>query len=218
MRFAVVANGLGLQGRFSREIDRLACTGEGRANDRSYNALPPGEVGRVLQPEEPLIDTTIGLYLLGGALVLVGLAGLVLPVLPGIVLVFAGLVVGAWADGFSRVGAWGIAIIGVLAAVAFAVDFLASLLGAKRVGASGLALAGAGLGAFVGLLFGVPGLILGPFIGAVAGELIARRDLVRAGQVGLATWVGMVLGAVTKVILAFMMIATFAAFYLLSGG
>jgi uncharacterized protein YqgC (DUF456 family) len=164
------------------------------------------------------MDPTIGLYLVGGVLVLVGLAGLVLPVLPGILLVFAGLALAAWADGFARVGAWGLAIIGGLAIAALAVDFLASLLGARRVGASGLAVAGAGLGALVGLLFGVPGLILGPFIGAVGGELIARRDLVRAGQVGLATWIGMVLGGVTKVILAFMMIATFAAFYLLSGG
>ena len=163
------------------------------------------------------MDATIGLYLVGSALVLVGLAGLVLPVLPGILLVFAGLAVAAWADGFARVGAWGLAIIGGLAVAALAVDFLASLLGARRAGASGLAVAGAGLGALVGLLFGVPGLILGPFIGAVGGELIARRDLVRAGQVGLATWIGMVLGGVTKVILAFMMIATFAAFYLLSG-
>jgi uncharacterized protein YqgC (DUF456 family) len=164
------------------------------------------------------MDATIGLYLVGGVLVLVGLAGLVLPVLPGILLVFAGLALAAWADGFARVGAWGLAIIGGLAVAALAVDFLASLLGARRAGASGLAVAGAGLGALVGLLFGVPGLILGPFIGAVGGELIARRDLVRAGQVGLATWIGMVLGGVTKVILAFMMIATFAAFYLLSGG
>jgi len=163
------------------------------------------------------MDATIGLYLVGGMLVLVGLAGLVLPVLPGILLVFAGLALAAWADGFARVGAWGLAVIGGLAVAALAVDFLASLLGARRAGASGLAVAGAGLGALVGLLFGVPGLILGPFIGAVGGELIARRDLVRAGQVGLATWIGMVLGGVTKVILAFMMIATFAAFYLLSG-
>ena len=163
------------------------------------------------------MDATIGLYLVGSLLVLVGLAGLVLPVLPGILLVFAGLAVAAWADGFARVGAWGLATIGGLALAALAVDFLASLLGARRAGASGLAVAGAGLGALVGLLFGVPGLILGPFIGAVVGELIARRDLMRAGKVGLATWIGMVLGGVTKVILAFMMIATFAAFFLLSG-
>jgi len=163
------------------------------------------------------MDPVTGLYVFAAILVLAGLAGLVLPVIPGIVLVFAGLAVAAWADGFTRVGAWGFVIIGVLAALAFAVDFLASLLGARRAGASGLALAGAAVGAFIGLLFGVPGLILGPFIGAVGGELIARRDLVRAGKVGLATWIGMVLGGVTKVILAFMMIATFAAFYLLNG-
>ena len=156
------------------------------------------------------------LQILAAALVLIGLAGLVLPVIPGIVLVFAGLVVAAWADHFSHVGPWGIAMIGVLAAIAFAVDFLASVVGAKRVGASGLALVGAGLGAVIGLLFGIPGLVFGPFIGAVAGELIAKRDLVRAGKVGVATWVGMVLGAVVKVIIAFLMIATFAAFHLLN--
>ncbi|APV48352.1 hypothetical protein BWI17_00810 [Betaproteobacteria bacterium GR16-43] len=159
---------------------------------------------------------TSALYILAVSLVLVGLAGLVLPVIPGIVLVFAGLVVGAWADNFTHVGPWGLAMIGVLAAIAFAVDFLASIVGAKRVGASGFALAGAGLGALVGLLFGIPGLVFGPFIGAVAGELIAKRDLVRAGKVGLATWVGMVLGAVVKVVIAFLMIATFAAFHLLN--
>jgi uncharacterized protein YqgC (DUF456 family) len=103
-----------------------------------------------------------------------------------------------------------------LAVVSWGVDFLASVFGAKRAGASPLALVGAAVGALVGLLFGIPGLILGPFVGAVLGEFAARRDLLRAGKVGLGTWIGLVLAAITKVILAFMMIATFGAFYTLS--
>ncbi len=161
------------------------------------------------------MDPTTALLILGALLVVVGLAGTVLPLLPGVLLVFAGLFVAAWAEGFTRVGPWGLGVIGALAVLSFVADFLASRFGAKRAGASPLALVGASVGALVGLFFGIPGLLLGPFAGAVAGEFIARRELLRAGQVGLGTWLGLVLGAVTKVILAFLMIATFAAFYAL---
>ena len=75
---------------------------------------------------------------------------------------------------------------------------------------------GATLGGAIGLFFGLAGMILGPFIGAVAGELIARREWLRAGKVGIGTWLGLVAAAVVKVILAFMMIATFLAFYFLN--
>lgn len=156
--------------------------------------------------------------LLAVVLVVAGLAGTLLPVLPGTLLVFAGLFVAAWADGFAHVGAGGLAAIGVLAALSWVVDFAGAALGAKRVGASPLALGGATLGAVVGLFLGIPGLILGPFLGAVAGELLARGGLVRAGKVGVAAWLGLVLAAVAKVALAFLMIATFAAFWLLAGG
>lgn len=162
-----------------------------------------------------MTDPTL-LYVLAAVLVLLGLAGTILPLLPGVVLVFAGLLVAAWADGFAHVGPWGLAGIGALAALSFLVDFLSSLFGARRAGASPLALFGAGLGALVGLFFGLPGLVLGPLVGAVAGEFLARRELVQAGKVGLGTWLGMVLGAVTKVIIAFLMIATFFAFYALN--
>ena len=156
-------------------------------------------------------------YLLAIVLVIVGLAGTVLPVIPGTALVFAGLFVAAWADGFARVGMVALVIIGVLGALAFAADFVASMLGAKRVGASPLALFGAALGGAVGLFLGLPGMILGPFVGAVGGELIARGRLRQAGKVGLGTWLGLVAAAVLKVIIAFMMIATFLAFYILNG-
>ena len=156
-------------------------------------------------------------YVLAVVLVAIGLAGTVLPVIPGALLVFAGLFVAAWADGFARVGALGLTIIGVLGALSFVADFVASLMGAKRVGASPQALFGAALGGGVGLFFGLPGMVLGPFVGAVGGEFLARRRLVQAGKVGLGTWLGLVAAAVVKVIIAFMMIATFLAFYILNG-
>jgi len=100
-----------------------------------------------------------------------------------------------------------------MAALSFVVDFLASLLGAKRLGASPLALGGATVGGIAGLFLGLPGLILGPFVGAALGEYIARRSLRQAGKVGLGTWLGLLAAAVAKVILAVMMIVTFVAFY-----
>ena len=154
------------------------------------------------------------LLILAVILVLLGLAGTVLPVLPGVLLVFGGLFLAASAENFQRVGAVGLSIIGVLALLSFAADFVASLLGAKRVGASPLALAGAAIGGFVGIFLGIPGVLLGPFIGAVAGEYLARGRLVQAGKVGLGTWLGLLIAAVAKVVLAFLMIGTFLAFYL----
>src|SRR6185436_8968367 len=132
------------------------------------------------------------LYAAGAVLVIVGLLGTVLPIIPGALFVFGGLLVAAWADGFARVGWVGLTIIAVLGLLGWGMDFLATLLGAKRVGASPLALLGATLGGAFGLFLGLPGLILGPFVGAVGGELIARRDLVQAGKVGLGTWMGLV--------------------------
>ncbi len=155
-------------------------------------------------------------YVLAAACVVAGLVGTVLPVLPGSLLVFAGLLIAAWAGGFAHVGWATLAVIAALGALAVGVDFAASILGAKRVGASPLALAGAAVGALAGLFLGVPGLVFGPFVGAVLGELLARRDLLQAGKVGLGTWLGMLFAAVAKLVLAFAMIAVFAMVYLLN--
>ncbi len=160
------------------------------------------------------MDSTL-YFVLAGLLVLAGLAGTILPIIPGTLLVFAGLFLAAWAEGFASVGAVGLTIIGVLALLSFAVDFLASLLGARRVGASPLALLGAAIGGLVGIFLGIPGLLLGPFVGAVAGEYIALGRIAQAGKVGFGTWIGLLLGAVAKVVLAFLMIGTFFAFRLL---
>jgi uncharacterized protein YqgC (DUF456 family) len=146
-------------------------------------------------------------------LVVLGVLGTVLPVLPGALLVFAGLFLAAWAQDFTRVGLWGLAIIGALMALSFAVDFIASMAGAKRVGASPKALVGAAVGGLAGLFFGLPGILLGPFIGAVLGELIARGGFAQAARVGVGTWLGLLVAAVAKLVIAFLMIGTFAAFY-----
>ena len=151
------------------------------------------------------------LWVLATLLVLVGLAGIILPALPGTILIFAGLVLAAWADGFTRVGIATLAVIGVIAAASYAVDLVAAALGVKRLGASPRAMVGAGLGTLLGLFFGLPGVIVGPFLGAVIGELSADRNLARAGRAGLAAWIGFAVGAVVKVALAFSMIAIFAA-------
>ena len=153
---------------------------------------------------------------IGALLVVVGLAGTVLPFIPGILLVFGGLFVAAWAQDFTRVGAVGLTVVGVLGAAAFVADFVASVLGAKRVGASPRALFGAAMGGVIGLFFGIPGLILGPFLGAFLGELWARGGLAQAGKVGFGTWIGLLLAAIAKVVIAFLMIGTFFAFYLVN--
>lgn len=157
-------------------------------------------------------------YVLAALIVIVGLVGTVLPVIPGTMLIFAGLFLAAWAGKFAYVGAVGLTIIGILAVLAFVADFVASLLGAKRVGASPQALVGATIGGLIGLFLGIPGMIIGPFVGAVGGELLARGRLAQASKVGFGTWVGLVFAAVVKVVIAFMMIATFLTFYLMNGG
>lgn len=146
------------------------------------------------------------------AIVLVagGLVGAVYPMLPGPPLVFAGLWLGAYADQYHHAGFKTLVLIGVLGGIAVLLDFVAASFGAKRVGASPMAVTGATLGTLVGLFFGIPGLLFGPFLGAVAGELYARQSLHQATKSGLGTWLGLLLGTIAKLALSFMMIGAFA--------
>ncbi|HNX48721.1 MAG TPA: DUF456 family protein [Thermoanaerobaculaceae bacterium] len=155
------------------------------------------------------------LWVLAVILVLVGIAGTVLPALPGAPLVFVGLLLAAWADRFERVGWLPLTVIAALVVLALVVDAAASAFGATKVGASKRALLGAAVGTLVGLFFGLPGLLAGPFAGAAAGEMWARRDWRQAGRVGIATWVGLLLGSVAKLGLVFTMVAVFVTAYLL---
>lgn len=154
--------------------------------------------------------TSVVVWIAAVLLVAVGVAGTALPALPGAPMVFGGLLLLAWSDGFVRVGGGTIAVLGGMTALTYVVDFAAGALGAKRVGASRRALVGAVLGGLVGLFFGLPGVILGPFIGAVLGEYTVQRHLGRAGRVGFGAWVGMAVGMAAKLALVFAMIGIFA--------
>jgi uncharacterized protein len=152
----------------------------------------------------------IALYLLSAVLVLIGLAGTILPALPGIPLIFAGLWLAAGLDRYQHVGAWWLSIIAVLGAIGFVVDFVATALGAKRVGASRLAIWGAAIGTLVGIFFGILGLVLGPFVGAVAGELLSGTSVLRSTQVGIGTWLGLLFGTIVKLVISLVMVGLFA--------
>ena len=149
-------------------------------------------------------------YVLAVVLIVVGFIGTIVPALPGVPLVFAGMFVAAWADGFQHVGVWWLVGLGVLTLIALAVDFLAGLAGAKRVGASRMALIGAAVGTVVGIFFGIPGLLLGPFLGALIGELVAGGTLKRATGVGVGAWIGFLIGTVLKLGVCFAMLGLFA--------
>ena len=149
------------------------------------------------------------LWLLAALLIVVGFAGLVLPVVPGIPLVFAGLVLLAWAENFAFVGWITLAALGVLALLSYGVDLLATALGAKRFGASPRAVAGAAIGVVAGLFFGLPGIVLGPFVGAGIGEFSRQASARAAVQAGVGAMLGLLFGALLKIALAFTMVGVF---------
>ncbi|HSJ95430.1 MAG TPA: DUF456 domain-containing protein [Myxococcota bacterium] len=153
-------------------------------------------------------------WVLALLLVGIGIAGSVLPALPGVPLVFAGLLLAAWAGGFEQVGAFPLVVLGVLTLLSFVIDMAATAMGAKRVGATKLAVAGAALGTFAGIFLGLPGLILGPFVGAVAGELMSHGQVQQATRAGVATWMGLLFGTLAKLALVFTMLGLFALAYI----
>lgn len=157
------------------------------------------------------MDSTVLLWLLAGVLMLAGLAGTLLPMLPGIPLMMIGMLIAAWAEDFTRIGWVTLVILGVLMGLSFVVELVAAALGTKRVGASRQAVAGAALGTLVGVFFGLPGILLGPFVGAVAGELAARRDAGNALRAGAGAWLGFLIGTVAKLAVAFAMLGVFIA-------
>lgn len=167
-------------------------------------ARPAGDDG------DTLIPMDAALWILALLLIALGLAGTVLPALPGVVLIFAGIVLGAWIDDFERISLWTVAICGGLTLIAWAVEALAGWWGAKRAGASGLALLGAAIGTVLGLVGGIIGVLFLPLIGAAIGQFLSEADARRAAHVGLATWLGLLLGTVAKLVIACMMIGLFA--------
>lgn len=152
----------------------------------------------------------IALYVVAVMVIVAGLIGTLLPILPGIPMIFGGIWLAAAVDGYRHVGKGWLIALGTLAAFGLLVDFAAASMGAKRVGASSQALWGAMLGTVVGLFFGLPGLLLGPFVGALIGEFTSGKSVLRSAHVGLATWLGLLFGTLVKLVISFMMIGLFA--------
>lgn len=155
--------------------------------------------------------TEVMWWLLSALLIVAGLIGAVLPALPGTAFILGGIVLGAWIDDFTRVGAGMLALISVLAVLAWGLDYAAGILGARKVGASPQALIGAALGTVAGIFMGLVGILFMPLVGAAAGEYIARRDQRNALKVGVATWIGILVGMLSKIVLAFIMVGLFVA-------
>lgn len=152
---------------------------------------------------------SIIILILGIILVLAGLAGLILPILPGPALICAGLIFAAWADNFSHMGSVTVIILIALAILAHTLDFIAASFGVNKFGASRWASVGAFVGGVVGLFFGLVGVFVGPFIGAFIAELITRNRIEPAFRAGVGSWVGILLGSVAKVALGFAMIGIY---------
>jgi uncharacterized protein YqgC (DUF456 family) len=151
------------------------------------------------------------LYVIAAALIVAGLVGATVPALPGIPLIFGGIWLIAGVDRYRHLGLWWLVGIAGVGAVGLTLDLLAGALGTKRVGASKQAVWGALAGTLVGLFFGLPGLLLGPFLGAVLGELAAGNSVLRSTHVGASAWVGLIFGTIIKLVASLMMVALFGA-------
>jgi hypothetical protein len=129
--------------------------------------------------------------------------------IPGAPVLFLGLLFGAWADNFHYVGIWSLLVLAGMAGLTYLVEFAASILGVKKFGGSKRAMAGAVIGGVVGLFLGIPGILLGPFIGAVIGELSLQRTLDEASRAGLGTVVGLAIGVAGKLAIGTAMVGLF---------
>lgn len=156
-------------------------------------------------------EPSLFLWIIAALFTFTGLAGLVLPLVPGVPLLFFGLFCGAWAEGFAYVGFWTLLALAVMAGLTYLVEFVASALGAKAFGGSRRAMLGAFIGGLLGLALGVPGILVGPFVGAVIGELTLQRTLEQASRSGFGTVVGMALGVAGKLSLGLAMLGLFFA-------
>jgi uncharacterized protein YqgC (DUF456 family) len=140
---------------------------------------------------------------------LIGLAGAVLPVLPGTPLVFAAAL--GHKLHFGELGASWLVIIllGLLAAFSLLVDFLATTFGAKKLGATWRGMVGAGIGAVLGIFWPLLGLLLFPLLGATLAEMIGGREWREAGKAGIGAALGVVAGTLGKVACCLGMIGLF---------
>ncbi|OSI09785.1 DUF456 domain-containing protein [Neisseria canis] len=159
--------------------------------------------------------TTI-LILCGLICIVIGLLGTIYPAIPGLGLMFGGAWLLAYAGDYQIIGTNTLIALGVFAAVGTATDYIAGMMGAKFTGASKQAIWGAFIGGIVGAFFSIPGLLIGPVIGAATGEIVARKDVWSAGKVSIGTFIGFILGVVAKVGCAAAIVLTLATVWIVS--
>ena len=149
-------------------------------------------------------------WLIAIVLMAVGLIGTLLPVVPGAIIILAAAVLHQIMLGSEKsVGWWNIAALVLLTLLSYALEFAGGYFGAKRFGATKWGAFGAMIGAIVGLFYPFPGLIVGPVVGAIAGELIAGKRLVSAGRAGWGTLLGNLAGMLGKLTIALVMVSWF---------
>ena len=158
-----------------------------------------------------MIITNTTLWIVAVLLIMVGVAGTVLPALPGVPLIFVGMLLAAWINGFQLISVFTVVVMGILTVLTIVVDYVAATFSSKRAGASKQGMIGAFVGTIAGLFTGLWGLVFMPLVGAAIGELIAHKDMFRAGKVGVATWFGMLIAIAVKLAVAFTMVGIFIA-------
>ncbi len=156
------------------------------------------------------VMTTV-LWIIAILMIVVGVAGAVLPALPGVPLIFVGMLLAAWINNFQLISVFTIVVMAILMAVAVIIDYVAAILTTQKAGASKPGIIGAAVGTIAGIFSGFWGLLFMPFLGAIIGELTARRDILRAGKIGAATWLGLIVAIVVKLAVAFTMVGVFVA-------
>ena len=154
---------------------------------------------------------TTTLWIVAVLLIVAGVAGTVLPALPGVPLIFGGVLLAAWIGDFQRISVFTVVVLAVLAVLGIVIDYIAAAISAKRAGASKQGIAGAAIGTVAGIFTGLWGLLFMPLMGAAIGEFIAHKDAFRAGKVGAATWFGLLIGTAIKLAIAFTMVGVFVA-------
>jgi len=148
---------------------------------------------------------------------LAGLIGSILPVLPGTPLILAAAVAHRLYFGVAASNLV-LIILTTLALVSILFDFLAGMLGAKKFGATWRGMTGAIIGGIVGLFFSLPGIIIGPFLGAMLFELLGGKEFKKSTHAGIGAMVGLLLGIVGIFSTGVVMMILFATNVILRSG
>ena len=141
---------------------------------------------------------------------LLGLIGSIVPGLPGTPLVFLAAFGHRLYFGAASASNLVLGILGGLMILSLILDFTATALGAKKFGATWRGAVGALVGGLIGLFFALPGIILGPFLGAMLFEMLGDKEFKAAARAGLGAMFGLLLGVIGKFSLAVVMITLFA--------